>query len=197
MQIKIIIHHRGSHGTYGSLCITANLREAGTLVSVNTVAAHMRPMDLSGISPRTFKVTTTTADYEAVFPPDLVDRKFDQRNLNAVWTSDITYLAYGSKLAFLCTIRDEHSRRVLNFATADHMSSELVVQALQQAVFTRKYGCAGTIFHTYRGSQFTSKQFMCLLLLGNPEPKFYAFSRYQVLSNIMSGIQVAFFESRL
>ena len=110
LQIKIIIHHRGSHGTYGSLCITANLREAGTLVSVNTVAAHMRPMDLSGISPRTFKVTTTTADYEAVFPPDLVDRKFDQRNLNAVWTSDITYLAYGSKLAFLCTIRDEHSR---------------------------------------------------------------------------------------
>lgn len=77
LQVQIISHHRQSHGTYGSPCITADLREAGTPVSVNTIAAHMRSICLAGMSPATFKVVTTIADHEAVFPPDLVNRKFD------------------------------------------------------------------------------------------------------------------------
>lgn len=83
---KLISHHLGSHGTYGSPHITADFREAGVAVRVNTAAAHVRVIGLSSVSPHTFKVTATIVDHEAVFPQDLVNRKFDQSALNAVWT---------------------------------------------------------------------------------------------------------------
>jgi putative transposase len=86
LEVKIVSHHRQSHGTNGAPRITDNLREAGKAVSVNTVATHLASIALAGISPRTFKVRTTLADHEAVLPPDQVNPTFDQGYLDAVWT---------------------------------------------------------------------------------------------------------------
>ena len=122
-------------------------------MSHNTVAARMATLGIVGVSPKLFKVTTSS-DPTASYPPDLVERDFHPVETGRLWTSDITYMRVGDGWAYMCAIRDEGSSRVLGFAVADHMRTEIVLDALGQAVATRFGQVAGTIFHTDRGSQF-------------------------------------------
>jgi transposase InsO family protein len=153
LDAKIISFHKASHGTYGSPRVTTDLHEAGEAVSRNTVAARMASLGVVGVSPRLFKVTTNS-DPTASYPPDLVNRHFHPQAIDELWTSDLTYMRVGDGEAYMCAVRDEGSSRVLGFAVADHMRTEIVLDALGQAVATRFGHVAGTVFHADRGSQF-------------------------------------------
>jgi len=89
-------------------------------VSAKTVATLMRHAGIVGISPRGFMPVTTQAGPNPHPVADLVQRRFDQGQLNRVWTSDITYLGTGEGWLYLCAIRDGCSRRVVGWAIEDH-----------------------------------------------------------------------------
>jgi putative transposase len=150
LEVKVTQAHKESDQIYGSSRITAELRAQGEVASAKTVAKVMAGIGI--ISPRTFKVRTTIVDLAASFPPDLVDRRFDPGRLNAVWLTDITYLSCGEGDMFLCAIRIGHSRTMLGYSVADHISSGMVTTEIKAAVSTREFEMARWIQPTWSRS---------------------------------------------
>ena len=169
LTVKIRVAHDASDGVYGSPRIVADLREGGEVVSRKTVAKLMAANGIGGISPRPWRPVTTIADQNPHTIPDLVARRFDRGALNKVWTSDIppqaggapSYLDTGQGWLYLCAVRDGCSRRVLGYAFADSLHTDVVEAAVRRAVTFRgeETGPTATvIFHADRGCQYTSTQ---------------------------------------
>jgi len=158
LMVKITKFHADSDHVYGSPRILADLREDGQEVSGKTVAKLMRQGGIAGISPRRFTPVTTVAGPDRSPVPDLVGRVFDRGRLDAVWTSDITYLDTDQGWLYLCAVRDGCSRRVLGWVIEDHMRADLVEAALRMAVTLREQLPGKVVFHADRGTQYTSTQ---------------------------------------
>ena len=150
--------HAASDGTYGSPRVHAQLVAEGWRVSVNTVAKAMRLAGIAGISPRRWHPATTRAGERPLSAPDLVGRRFDQGVKDKAWFTDITYLRTGQGWAYLCVVRDGHTRRVLGRVIDDNMRTDMVEATLRQAVTLRGVLPRRVVVHADRGCQYTSGQ---------------------------------------
>ena len=156
---KIRQIHDRSRQIYGYPRVHAELRALGVRCSRKRVARLMRKAGLRGCLRGRKKRTTTRRDKHAVPAPDLVKRDF----LHAIapdklWTADITYVRTQESFVYLAFILDVYSRKVVGWSMASHLRTELVVDALEMALWRRKPD-AGLIHHTDRGAQYTALSF--------------------------------------
>jgi transposase InsO family protein len=159
-QIEVIWEN--SKGTYGWPRVHAQLRREGVHASRKRVARLMRQRGLIGRCRRRSTRTTIIADPEAA-AVDLVKRAFGAGvELDRVYVADITYIRTWHGWAYLATVIDLASRRVVGWAVADHMRAELVCDALRMALGWRR-PAPGAIFHSDRGTQYVSRDFTDLL----------------------------------
>ena len=149
--------HRESRGTYGAPRIHAELAARGVRVGRKRVARLMRRARLHGVSRRK-QFRTTVRDERARPAPDLVERQFQAAGPNRLWVADITYIATGTGFLFLAVVLDVWSRRVVGWAMAAHLRTELVMDALDMALRTRRPR-QSVIHHSDQGCQYTSIAF--------------------------------------
>ncbi len=148
--------HQRSFGTYGVPRVHAELAAEGIRVGRKRVARLMRAAGLEGASRRRW-CTTTTRDDAARPAPDLVERDFTAEGPNKLWVADITYVPTWTGFLFLAVVIDAWSRRVVGWAMANHLRTELVVQALDMALGQRRPD--SVVHHSDQGCQYTSIAF--------------------------------------
>jgi len=148
--------HALSWGSYGVPMIHEELAERGIHVGRKRVARLMKAAGLQGVTRRK-KAWTTRRNTNARPAPDLVDRKFSSDGPNKLWVADITYVPTWAGFLYLAVVIDVWSRRVVGWAMADHLRTELIMDAFNMAITTRRP--TDVIHHSDQGCQYTSIAF--------------------------------------
>ena len=158
-QIRSV--HKDSRGIYGSPRVHRELLDRGVKVCENTVAKVMKQQQIRSKVKRRFVVTTDSA--HALEPAqNLLDRRFTVALPNRVWCSDITFVATDEGWLFVALVMDLCSRRIVGWAMADHLRSQLTQDALRMAV-ARRGPRPGLLHHSDRGVQYACCAYQDLL----------------------------------
>jgi putative transposase len=156
LTARIRFFHARSRGAYGAPNILEDLRDEGLRVSKKRVARLMKADGLRGVCRRKW-VTTTTRDAEAQPSADLVQRQFAADAPNRLWVADITYIPTWAGFLYLAVVLDAFSRKIVGWAMAEHLRTELVLSALNMAIGQRR--TKGVVHHSDHGTQYTSIAF--------------------------------------
>jgi putative transposase len=157
LTARIRAFHARSKGTYGAPRILEDLRDEGIRVGKKRVARLMKADGLRGVCRRKF-VVTTTRDPAAQPCADLVQRQFCADAPNRLWVADITYIPTWAGFLFLAVVLDAFSRRIVGWAMAEHLRTELVLSALNMALGQRRVR-SDVVHHSDHGTQYTSIAF--------------------------------------
>jgi putative transposase len=163
-QLKAAISrvHQDNYGVYGARKVWLQLNREGTPAARCTVERLMRELGLAGAR-RGKRVRTTVPAADAARPADLVRRRFSPAAPDRLWVADFTYVPTWTGMVYVAFVIDAYSRRILGWRAARSMQTALVLDALEQALWTRRRDgagdLAGLVHHTDAGSQYTSIAF--------------------------------------
>jgi putative transposase len=150
--------HRDAYGRYGSPRIHIELKAQGRGVSRGRIERLMRRHGIRAITARPRRVRTTDSRHDLPIAPNLLDRNFVAAAPNSVWLADITYVETEQGWLYLATVMDLYSRRIVGWAMADHLRTELPLAALRMAI-AAKQPSPGLIHHSDRGVQYASADY--------------------------------------
>jgi putative transposase len=156
-ELVVAIHER-SRRTYGAPRIHAELGlDHGVRCSRKRVARLMRSAGIEGVH-RRHKQRTTQRAADMAPAPDLVERRFAAPGPDRLWVADITYVPTGAGFLYVAVVLDAFSRRIVGWSMADHLRTELVLDALEMALWHRRPE-PGVVHHSDQGCQYTSLAF--------------------------------------
>lgn len=164
LTATIVAIDREHEGRYGIDRIHGELARRGHRHSPKRVRRLARAAGLRCVHPRPYKTTTVQATVSPSGLVDLVDRAFVPDGPDEIWYGDITYLHTITGWVYLATVIDGYSRKVVGWSIATHMRTELVADALTMAIQNRRPEPGQVVFHSDRGSQYTSGSFRDLCL---------------------------------
>jgi putative transposase len=167
-ELTVMIRHihTRSRATYGAPRVHADLVAGAIHVGRKRVARLMRAAQLVGCTRRRRTVRTTVADPAATPAPNVVARNFHPEAATRLWVGDITYVPTDEGWLYVATLLDADSRRVVGWAMADHLRTDLALDALAMAL-TRRRPAAGEgelVHHTDRGCQYTADRYQAVLV---------------------------------
>jgi putative transposase len=159
LSATIAAIHRASRGTYGSPRIHAELADDhGIGCGRKRVARLMRSAGLQGCHRRRSARTTVPGPMSEDHAVDLVKRVFGADGIDKIWVADITYVPTWEGFLYLAVVVDAFSRKVVGWSMAEHLRTELVLDALEMALWNRR-PAPGVIHHSDHGCQYTSVEF--------------------------------------
>jgi len=162
LTAQIVRVHAQNYGVYGARKVWLALNREGVPVARCAVERLMRQAGLAGAR-RGRRVRTTMPSATTARAADLVQRQFNPPAPNRTWVADFTYVPTWSGMVYLALVIDAYSRRILGWRAATSMRTELVLDALEHALWTRHQAGTttldGLMHHTDAGSQYTSIAF--------------------------------------
>jgi putative transposase len=154
--------HAESDENYGSPRVHRELVAQAIPCSKNTVAKLMRQHQVRSRMRRRFRVRTTDSNHDYKIPENTLNRQFRQEQPNRVWAADITYIPTQEGWLYLAAIMDLYSRRIVGWATADHLKCELALEALEMAL-TQRAPTMELLHHSDRGVQYACDDYQAVL----------------------------------
>ena len=148
---------------YGARRIVEDLADMEYACGSRRVGKLMRNQGLVAIQPKSFVPKTTESGHSLGYSPNLLLEMPELTGLHQLWVGDITYIPLqGGEFCYLATLMDRFSRRIIGWNLADHMTEDLVIPVLRQAIKERQPP-PGLIHHTDRGGQYASTKYRAVL----------------------------------